>query len=437
MDVNEILGALRRGKKARSYDDSLTADDVSEMRAARARAAERKFARENDLEGEDDSILGRLKKRIKKARVKKVLNKAARLARLKALAAKRKAGKGKKKPAIAKKPVIKALWARMTPARRKATIAAVIKKNPKLKKKLAVALLKKRIEARKEGDFIAPSQTQSTPVPSTEASESPAPEPSAAPFPTQETPSAAEVVQEETMEAPLEEAAADEEAKDEAVDEAAQDTSEELAEEATEADSDEMAEPTAEEEADQDKEAAEEATDAATESAGDLLLGFMRGTHRMCRRHRCFEQMAVAKARPLAGQIEEACGGAIKAEHILGAVKLIAKAKRGDKKAKKGIKAVTKLAKGKTKAAPKAKKAVAKLKIAHKIMKKTGTAKGTGKKKVALKKKIAKKVVARKRTKVPYTKPVQVLSSGLKSYSAYQRGMATIPGYARAYYGTR
>jgi len=428
MDVNEILGALR-GKKGRKYDDSLTADDIAEMRSARARAAERKFARENDLEG-DDSILGRLKKRIKKVKAKKLGAKAARLARLKALAAKLKARKGKKgkKSALAKKPVIKALWSRMTPARRKAAISAVIKKNPKLKKKLAVAMLKKRLEERKEGAFIAPGQTQSTPVPSTEASEPPISEPSAAPFPTQETPSNAEVVQEEQMEEPLEEAASAKEADAEAVDDAAKDTEEQLAEEAEEADADEMAEPTPEEEKEQEEETAEAATDAATESAGDLLLGYFRGKHKMRRHHRRFEQMAVAKARPLAGEIERACGGAIKAEHILGAVKLIAKAKRGDKKAKKGIKAVSKLAKGKSKVAPKAKKAVAKLKIAHKVMKKTGTAKGIGKK---------KKLLAKKKARVPYTKPVQVLSSGLKSYSAYQRGMATIPGYARSYYGTR
>ena len=121
-------------------------------------------------------------------------------------------------------------------------------------------------------------------------------------------------------------------------------------------------------------------------------------------------------------------GGEIQASHILGAVKLIAKAKKGDVKAKKGIKAVTKLAAKKGPKQKAAKKATAKLKIAHKIMKKTGTAKGTGKKKA--------KVLAKRKVKTPYRQKVTVYNKGLASYSPYQRGMAMIPGFARAHFGT-
>jgi hypothetical protein len=104
---------------------------------------------------------------------------------------------------------------------------------------------------------------------------------------------------------------------------------------------------------------------------------------------------------------------------------LISKAKKGDQKSKKGIKAIVKLAAKKGPKQKKAKKATAKLKIAHKIMKKTGTAKGIGKKKLAIKAK-----------KAPYSNQVVVRSKGLESYSAYQRGMAQIPGFARTYFGT-
>ena len=162
------------------------------------------------------------------------------------------------------------------------------------------------------------------------------------------------------------------------------------------------------------------------------MIGFFNRKPRMHRRHNGHIRRCVNKAKPLAGEVERLSGGEIQASHLLGAVKLIAKAKKGDVKAKKGIKAVTKLAKGKTKMAPKAKKAVAKLKIAHKIMKKTGTAKGvTPKKKAVLAKKAAKK-----KAKQLFTKKVTVYNTGLSSYSPYQRGMAMIPGFARSHFGT-
>jgi hypothetical protein len=131
----------------------------------------------------------------------------------------------------------------------------------------------------------------------------------------------------------------------------------------------------------------------------------------------------VNAAKPWAKEVERLSGGDIEAAHLLGAVKLIAKAKKGDVKAKKGIKALAKLAVSKHPKAAKAKKATAKLKIAHAIMKKTGTAKGTSKKKAG--------------KKTPYTTKVVVRDAGLSSYSPYQRGMAMIPGFARAHFGTK
>jgi hypothetical protein len=112
------------------------------------------------------------------------------------------------------------------------------------------------------------------------------------------------------------------------------------------------------------------------------------------------------------------------AKRTLKAVKVVAKAKAGDKKAKKGIKALVKKSKAGNK---KAKKAVAQLKIANKVIKKT--------KKSA--KKLAKKPVKKLAKKIPYTKPVKVVNKGLYAYSAHQRGLAMIPGVARAFYGSK
>jgi hypothetical protein len=104
-------------------------------------------------------------------------------------------------------------------------------------------------------------------------------------------------------------------------------------------------------------------------------------------------------------------GGAIDKKKILQGVKLLAKAKRGDKTAKKGVKVLAKLAKTSHPKAGKAKKALAQLTVASKVMKKTAK-------------------------KPPYTKKVRVVTKGLTSYSPYQRGLAMIPGVARAHYGS-
>ena len=200
----------------------------------------------------------------------------------------------------------------------------------------------------------------------------------------------------------------------------AKEEAEETAEADAEADAEEMTEQTPEEAEEEKAENAEDAQEAVSESAGNLLLGFFRGKRKRRRRHHGHIRRCVNAAKPLAGQIDEASNGAIKARHLLGAVGLIAKAKKGSVKAKRGIKAVVKLAaKPGPKQAP-AKKATAKLKIAHAIMKKTGTAKGLPAPKKA----------------APFTQPVMVRNSGLDSYSSYQRGMAMIPGFARSHFGS-
>lgn len=380
----------------------------------------------NEILGLDDSILGRVRRKLAaKRKVKKGL---ARLKALALLKAKRKARKLKAmaKRGPAKKPILKAAWRRLTPAKRKAVMAAAIKKNPKLKATLVKALVKKRLADRKAGLVTSPGVVEPTPVPATPSTSIVSP-PSRAPVPEADTPTDAEVVEDEMNQAPLDAAADEEQAAEEATEDAAEETAADAAE-AAEADAEEMAEETPEEAAEEAEETAADAEEAASESAGDLLLGFFRARGKLRRRRNGYIRRCVNAARPLAGEVENLSGGAIQADHILGAVKLIAKAKKGDVKAKKGIKAVTKLATKKGRKAKKAKKAVAKLKIAHKIMKKTGTAKGKGKKKA--------KVLAKRKVRTPYTKKVKVYNAGLASYSPYQRGMAMIPGFARAHFGS-
>ncbi len=387
----------------------------------------------NDILGLDDmsgeELLGRVRRKIAaKRKVKKGL---ARLKALALLKAKRKGGKATPKRGVAKKPVLKAAWARLNPARRRALMAAAIKKNPKLKAKLAVALVKKRIADRKSGAVTSPGASDTTPVPSVSPTTI-MPNPASAPVAEEEAPTNAQVVEDEMNQAPLDNAADAEEANEEAAEDAQQENAAEAAENA-EADAEEMSEETPEEAAEEAEEATDDAAEAVAESAGDLLLGFFNGKRKLRRRHLGHVRRCVNAAKPLAGEVERLSGGEIQASHLLGAVKLIAKAKKGDPKAKKGIKAVTKLAASKHPKAPKAKKAVAKLKIAHKIMKKTGTAKGTTPKKA----KVVAKKKAKARVKTPFTKKVTVFDKGLASYSPYQRGMAMIPGFARAHFGTK
>jgi hypothetical protein len=328
--------------------------------------------------------------------------------------------------AAAKKPVLRSIWARLSPARRTAMVAAMIRKNPKLKKKLALALLKKRIEERKEGLVTSPGATNANITPQA------APaiimnNPADSPVSDKEQETTAEAVQDEQEQGALDEGAEAEAAEEEGAEQATEETAQAMNEKA-DADAEEMSEETPEEAAEEAEEATDDAAEAVSESAGDLLLGYLKGKGKQRRRHHGHIRRCVNAAKPLAGEVERLSGGEIEATHLLGAVKLIAKAKKGDVKAKKGIKALTKLAASKHPKAGKAKKATAKLMIAHAIMKKTGTAKGTAPKKKAL---------AKKKKAAPFTRKVVVRDAGLNSYSPYQRGMAMIPGFARAHFGTK
>lgn len=368
-----------------------------------------------------NSILGAASRRKKVSALRRKID-PKKLARLRKLLALRKAQKGKvtAKRGSAKKPAARALWARLSPAKRKAMVAAMIRKNPKLKQKLALAILKKRIEERKDGTVTSPGATNTVLTPQA-SSALVMNNPAQSPVSDQEQQTSAEAVEDEMNQGTLDNAAEASAAEDEGAEEAAQENAGEMNEKA-EADAEEMTEETPEEAAEEAEESTDDTAEAISESAGDLLLGYLRGKGKQRRRRHGHVRRAVNAAKPWAKEVERLSGGDIEAAHLLGAVKLIAKAKKGDVKAKKGIKALTKLAVSKHPKAAKAKKATAKLKIAHAIMKKTGTAKGTTKKKAK---------------KTPYTAKVVVRDAGLSSYSPYQRGMAMIPGFARAHFGTK
>lgn len=381
-----------------------------------------------------ETILGIAKKRTKKrlglraglkARLASAKTKAkgkldvlrkARLAKLaKAKAAKAIARRGKKARLLSRMP-----------ASKKAAIRSAILKNPKLVRKVQAAQLKKALQRRQAGVVVSPGAVQRTTVPSRAAAPRPTPEPTQPAIPTEETMSPAEAVEEEAMEQPLEDAAEDSVEQEEGTEEAIEDIAEAPSEE------EELTEPDADDDAEEAEDEAEENVDEATAAAGmDTLRGqlFQRRIARLRRRQR--PMRACMRAMPLARKIENATLGGIPTHELLGAVRAVASAKAGNKKAKRAIKTAVRKAK---KGDKKAKKVVARLKVANKVIKKsrkTSLAK-KGKKPAARKKVKSKAKIARK---IPYSKPVAVDSKGLFSYSAHQRGLAMIPGEARARYG--
>lgn len=368
--------------------------------------------------GEDDS-LGVSNRRRYGPAYRKWLSRAARLKRLEAL----KAKTATPTSSSTATPKAKSFWtrrllARMTPAQRAEYIRRAIRRNPRLKKMFAIALLKRRLAARKAGAYASPSATQQTEVPSVAPSPPPATAPTRAPIPEEEAEPTAQAVEEEQMEQPLEKAATEEEAEKEGAEAAEQETDEQVADEAatqsSEETAEEMTEPSSEEAAESAEDAAKSAAEASGICGDNILLGVTLAQRRHHLRRRNREAMAIQRAALLAKKIEAASGGALKAETTLKGVGLIAKAKGGNIKAKQGIKAIAKKA---GKGNPKAKKALAHLKVSHKVLKKTKPTATKG-----------------KRT-VPYTKPVAVTNKGLFANNAYQRGMAMIPGVARAHYG--
>jgi hypothetical protein len=371
-----------------------------------------------------NEILGAaLKRRIRKAKGKRLLDRAKRLAALKKRLAGRKFKKARSARAMAKKPAAQKIIARLPVATKKALIKRAILKKPALKKKLVLAVLKKKLQARKAGAFVPLTMRQSTPVPAVSPAAPPVPDPASASIPPEEALTPAQAVEEETMERPLEEAAQEEAAEEEGAEEAAEEaTEEQAAESQAEDEAAELSEPDEEEQAEQAEEAAEDEA-AATEAAGENeILGAFFGRRMSQLRRRSRINRALTRCAPLARKLESVTGGALPAKRTMKAVKVVAKAKGGDKKAKKGVKALVKKAK---KGDKKAKKAVAQLHVANKMIKKT---------KPKAKKTAPKKIV--KKVKVPYQKKVVVRNTGLLSYSAHQRGLAMIPGFARGRYGS-
>ena len=372
----------------------------------------------------NENLLGAIKRRIRKAKGKRLLDRAKRLAALK----KRLAGRKLKKPrairALAKKPAAKALISRLPMATKKALIKRAIMKKPALKKKLVLAVLKKKLAQRQAGAFMPPTYRQTTPVPATSPSPPPVPDPASASIPQDEGLTPAQAVEEEMTERPLEEAAEEQAQQEEGAEEAQDEATEEASEEAAEEEAAELSEPDAEEQEEQAEEAAEDEA-KASEAAGDnAVLGAFFGNRLQRLRRRNRSNMTMRRCAPLAQKLESVTGGALPAKRTLKAVKVVAKAKGGDKKAKKGIKTLVKKAKKGNKPA---KKAVAALHVANKMIKKT---------KPKAKKPGKKLLVKKTARKVPYTKPVPVVSKGLFSYSAHQRGLAMIPGFARKHYGS-
>lgn len=362
-----------------------------------------------------DASLGELLGAVKRnLRGRKRLGRGGRSARMRAMMA-RKRGK---KPS-AKKPMNKSVWNRLSPEKRKALVAAAVKKNSKLRRKLTIALLKRKLAAKaKAGKTNSTTATTATTTPAAATTSS---SPAASSYSSRGGGSSQEQAQEsqseesQTEENQAEESQAEENQGEE--NQAEESSEENQGEEASEEkpagdEASEISEPSAEEQATEDEASEADVSEASSEASGNLLLGYLLGQHKHRRRRQGHVQECIDKARPVAAGIEEASGGAIEAAHLLGAVGLIAKAKKGDTKAKKGIKAIF----SKAKKSKKADRAAAKLTLAHQIMKKTGTVKsGKG---------------GQKPGKMQTTSMSAQKNPYLYGGSWYQRGLAMIPGLA-------
>jgi hypothetical protein len=353
-------------------------------------------------------ILGAVQRKL---RGRKRLGQGGRSARLRAMMARRRG----KKPS-AKKPQNRSVWNRLSPERRKALIAAAVKKSPKMRRKLTIALLKRKLASEAKAKTTTATTATTTPAASSATSTSPAASsysPRGGGSSQSQNEESQEQAQEQSQESnQAEESQAEENPGEE--NQAEEASSEEASSEEAPAqdEASEIAEPTAEEQTSEDQASEADLSDAASEASGNLMLGYLLGQRKHRRRRQGHVQECIDKARPVAAGIEEASGGEIEAAHLLGAVGLIAKAKKGDTKAKRGIKAVF----SKAKKSKKADRAAAKLTLAHQIMKKTGTVKsgkgGKGKGKG--------QKTAMSATKNPY----------LYGSSWYQRGLAMIPALA-------
>jgi hypothetical protein len=339
------------------------------------------------------------------------LSRAARLAKMKEIASKATAAQKVKILAAAVRR--KALL-----AKRAAMVKAAIKKSPKLRKRVARKLLQQRLyEARQ---FPSPSAVNEVPQgaavgpPPAESPVQPAVEEDHVPTPAEQVEAMEDNAAEETAEAVD---ATNAEASDEAEQEVATDADEtqkaENDEELTEPSKEEAAEDAAAEvEADTDATNDDDGDDA---SAGASIMGMLGAAMRKKARAKAIHAAAV----PTAHAMERKSGGKIKAKTTLQGCALIQAAKAGNSAAKAAIKTLqTKAARGDAAA----KKAVAQLKLCNRVVKKA-------------RKTVAKKVkggkVRRGGPANVYKDRVPIVSRGLASYSAHQRGLAMIPAFAR------
>lgn len=297
-------------------------------------------------------------------------------------------------------------------------IRKIVKRRPDLRKKLQQAVLRKRL---KERMTQPPPARSELPVPSVAPSYEPTQDPSDPPVLEQEARNPAEAVEEEMDEGALEEVAEEESDAETAVEELSDEEAESMAAEAadlTEPDEDE-AEEAAEEEVEDIAE--------ASEASGDDLMGYLVGALKRKRRVKSRTRRAVKAAVPTAKKLAKVTKGKIPVKRTLKGCALVAAAKAGDKRAKAAIVAIVARAK---KGDKKAQKTVAQLKVCTKVL-----AKGRPKTRVSRPSKPPIRVPRPGDAMAKYRVPIRPIESGLRSYDSHQRGLAMIPGIARARYG--
>jgi hypothetical protein len=342
-------------------------------------------------------MLGRIKrkKNRKKLHAKiKNLPKAKKVALAKALV--------KAKAASPAKPASKAAKTAKAVAVTKAKVKMALLKNPALKARLKKLAVLKKVKDAQNAPTPA-TEYQDLPVPKSDPV-IPAPPPSdgAVYEPRSRTPG--EAVEETEDEGALDNEQQEAQASSEAYDEV-EDEAEDEAEEEEEAS---LTEPTDEE--------AEEEAEEASEMAGASILGRMKAKAKKAGK----QKLIAAAARPLAARVQKRSKGAIKADTVLKGCALITAAKAGNAKAKAAITALTLKAAAGNAAA---KKTLAQLKLCGATLAKA-------------KKTVKAKIKGTKALSAPTKKRakggVKLVSSGLRSYSAHQRGLAMIPKFARA-----
>lgn len=378
-------------------------------------------------------ILGRLKR---KRHHKKPFHRAKKRLAVKKFKALSPVAQKKKLAAALKKtsPAVKRRLLRLAALRamkikaNAAKLKRALAKNPKLKKVVVKKLIRHKLKnlAKNQFDWRGPRLATSDAQSAVPQIETPSPPP--APPPTQpaveedHTPTTQETTESALEEQALDTSEAQDQANEEAQQEVEETTEEQADEEADASNDEELTEPTEEEAADEaeaeaEDEAEEETDDNANEdgTAGVSMLGALKKAAKKKAR----QKRVLHAAKPIAHALHKKTGGKIHARDTLRGCALIQAAKAGNPKAKAAIKV---LQEGAKRGNPKAKKALAQLKVCNQTLKK---ARKTVAKRVAAPRKAHKK-------RTVYNTPVRIVTKGLQSYSAHQRGLAMIPATARA-----